>query len=49
MKAVVIKGLELPEEGSFVDVRINSDGTVLLPCAQGECSTIKAEEIEIPD
>ncbi len=47
MKAVVIKGLELPEEGGFVDVRINSDGTVLLPCAMGECNTLEAKEIDI--
>lgn len=49
MKAVLIKGLEMPDDGGFVDVRINSDGSVLLPCAMGECGTLKAEEIECDD
>lgn len=46
MKSVIIRGLELPEDGGFVDVRIYSDGSVLIPCAMGECGTMKAEEIE---
>lgn len=49
MKAVIIKGIEMPAPGSFLDVRINSDGTVLIPCAMGECDTVKAEEIEIEE
>ena len=49
MKAVIIKGLEMPDEKGFVDARIYGDGTVLLPCCGGNCSTIKAEEIEIEE
>lgn len=50
MKAVVIKNLEMPTgEGTFVDARIYSDGKVLLPCSDGNCSEVEAEEIEIQD
>ena len=50
-KSVIIHGLAMPEpteDGlkTFVDVRIYSDGEVLLPCAAGECDTLKAEEAE---
>ena len=50
MKAIMIKNLELPTgEGTFLDVRIQSNGKALLPCAMGKCSTYEVEEIEIPD
>ena len=49
MKAIIIKGIEMPDKEGFIDVRINGDGTVLIPCAMGMCDTVKAEEIEIPD
>ena len=46
MKAVVIKGLEMPDENGFLDVRIYGNGTVFVPCAMGEGTEYKAEEIE---
>lgn len=47
MKAIIIKGVEMPDERGFLDVRIYGDGTVLLPAHAGECGTAKAEEVEI--
>lgn len=48
MKAILLKGLEMPQgEETFLDVRINSDGTVLIPCGTGECDTVRAEQIEV--
>ena len=50
MKAVLIKGLEMPTgENTFVDVRIRSNGTVLIPCAENQGEGCKAEEIEIEE
>lgn len=49
MKAIIIKGLEMPEEKGFIDARIYGDGSVLLPCAMGSCSTLKAEEVELEE
>lgn len=49
MKAVIIKGLELPDQNGFTDVRIQGDGKALLVCCMGACSTMDCEEIEIPD
>lgn len=50
MKALIIKGLELPTtEGSFIDIRIQSDGTALLPCGMGMASVYTVEEIELPE
>lgn len=49
MKAIIIKGLEMPDERGFIDARIYGDGTVLLPCAGGVCGTVTAEEIEYED
>ena len=49
MKAIIIKGIEMPDERGFIDARIYGDGTVLLPCAAGECGTVTAEEIELED
>lgn len=47
MKAIIIKGVEMPEKDGFLDARIYGDGTVLLPAHTGECETAKAEEVEI--
>ena len=46
MKAIIIKGMEMPENNGFIDVRIYADGKVLIPCAMGNCSTVTAEEID---
>lgn len=47
MKALLIKGLEMPTgDNSFVDIRIQSNGTALLPCGMGFCSTYEVEEVE---
>lgn len=48
MKAIIIKGVEMPEKEGFLDARIYGDGTVLLPTHMGECDTVKAKEVEIP-
>lgn len=47
MKAIIIKGIEMPEKEGFLDARIYGDGTVLLPTHMGECGSVKAEEVEI--
>lgn len=47
MKAIIIKGVEMPEKEGFLDARIYGDGTVLLPTHMGECGSVKAEEVEI--
>ena len=54
MKAILIKGIEMPsstEDGltTFLDARIYSDGEVLIPCMHGNCSTVRAEQIEIEE
>ena len=49
MKAVLIKGLDMPNPNGFIDVRIQGDGKALLVCGMGECSTLECEEIEIPE
>ena len=51
MKAIIIKNVAMPtptEDGldTFLDVRIYSDGSVLIPCSEGNCSTVRAEQIE---
>lgn len=51
MKAIVIKNVAMPEQtedglDTFLDVRIYSDGSVLIPCSEGNCSTVSAEQIE---
>ena len=49
MKAIIIKGLEMPEENGFVDARIYGNGKVLLPCCPDGISETTAEEIEVED
>ena len=47
MKAIILKGLEMPKgEGTFLDVRIYADGSVLIPCAMGNCTNASAEEVD---
>lgn len=50
-KGILIKGAEMPtptQDGldTFLDIRIYSDGSVLIPCGGGNCGSAKAEEIE---
>lgn len=47
MKAIIIKGIGMPEKDGFLDARIYGDGTVLLPTHTGECGAVKAEEVDI--
>ena len=52
MKAVIIKGLELPEQPNhLVDLRIYGDGTVQIVGCMGKASNlnVKAEEVELED
>ena len=44
-KAILIKGVSMPEEQGFLDLRIYGNGSVLLPCG-GETVECKAEEVE---
>lgn len=50
MKALIIKNLELPTiDGSFIDIRIQSDGKAIMPGCMGHCSVYDVEEVEIPE
>ena len=51
MKAIIIKGLELPESpNGLMDLRIYGDGSVqVVGCMGNAASAGKAVEIEIPD
>jgi len=49
MKAIIIKGLEMPQNGGFVDLRVYSDGKVDQVACMGHCTVLEAEEVEIPD
>lgn len=52
MKAILIKGLELPEEPNYLmDLRIYGDGTVQVVGCMGHAGSLEtnAEEIELPD
>lgn len=51
MKAILIKGLELPEEPNhLMDLRIYGDGTVqVVGCMGNTASNVDAVEIEVPD
>ena len=47
MKSILIKGVEMPKaDGTFLDVRIYADGSVLIPCAMGNCTNASAEEVD---
>ena len=47
MKAILIKGIEMPDENGFIDIRVYGNGDVVIPCCDGNFSEVKAEEIEI--
>lgn len=47
MKAILIKGIEMPDENGFIDIRVYGNGNVVIPCCDGNFSEVKAEEIEI--
>ena len=51
MKAIIIKGLELPERpNELMDLRIYGDGSVQMVGCMGSAGSVgKAVEIEIPD
>ena len=51
MKAIIIKGLELPADPNFMmDLRIYGDGKVQMVGCMGHAASVgTAEEIEIPD
>ena len=49
MKAILIKGAEMPNENGFLDIRVYGDGRVFMPCGAGEGSEAKAEEIEVQE
>lgn len=48
MKAILIKGVSMPEERGFVDIRIYGDGEVVIPCG-GSAAKAKAEAVTVPD
>lgn len=48
MKAVIIKGMMLPDENGFIDLRIYNNYACSV-CGPGYASTYKVEEIELPD
>lgn len=43
---IFINGIDMPTGDSFLGVRINSDGTVLIPFGMGNCTVVKAEHGE---
>ena len=46
---ILIKGMEMPEDGSWKTVRIYPDGTCAVPNWQGDCTLIKgAQAISVP-
>ena len=51
MKAIIIKGLTLPEKPEYLmDLRIYGDGTVQMVGCMGSAGTVgKAEEIDIEE
>lgn len=50
MKAIIIKGLSMPNgENTFVDLRIQSNGTALQVGCMGHCSVYQAEEVDLPE
>ena len=44
-KGILIKGVTMPNENGFVDLRVYGDGTVLLVCGPGQVEC-RAEEFE---
>ena len=48
MKAILIKGIELPENNGVLDLRIYHDYASMM-CGSGSFSSFKVEQVEIPD
>ena len=48
MKAILIKGIELPESNGVLDLRIYHDYASMM-CGPGSFSSFKVEQVEIPD
>ena len=48
MKAILIKGIELPENNGVLDLRIYHDYASMI-CGSGSFSSFKVEQVEIPD
>lgn len=48
MEGILIKGITMPDENGFIDVRIYGDGEVVIPCG-GEFTEARATRAEIPD
>ena len=48
MKAVVIKGMSLPDENGVIDVRIYNNYAASV-CGPGCTSSYSVEEIDVPD
>ena len=49
MSDILIKGIEMPKEGSWRTVRIYPDGTCAVPNWQGDCTHIKgAKAVPVP-
>lgn len=47
--SVLIKGMEMPKEGSWKTVRIYPDGTCAIPNWQGDCTFLKgAQAVALP-
>lgn len=47
--SVLIKGMEMPKEGSWKTVRIYPDGTCAVPNWQGDCTFIQgAQAVPVP-
>jgi hypothetical protein len=50
MSDILIKGMEMPKEGSWKTVRIYPDGTCAVPNWQGDCTFIKgAKAVPVPE
>lgn len=46
---IYIKGMKMPEEGSWATIRIYPDGTCAVPNWQGDCTLIRgAQAVSVP-
>ena len=48
MEGILIKGVSMPEQRGFVDIRVYGSGEVIIPCVS-ECTEARAEAVTIPD
>ncbi len=47
--SVLIKGMEMPQDGSWKTIRIYPDGTCAIPNWQGDCTFLKGTQaVELP-